>query len=309
MNRWADGRQAWQTAFNCCTSLGAQTSPLLKDEVASELFLMQLMAFAMSLKAYLRDEKVTKEECGERMDWAYMRKLNASACPPMQALKALSVTSREEVPEDSKLASAIFDEVSEQIRVINHAFGTMRLIKTTPMTKGYVTTLRSFLILWLGTLPMGVIGKFGWLATPVIAFIAFLFINVEKMAVEIEQPFGDDPNDLPQERYLMDLQEVLVEFLPSYEPEIEKDEKDEEDEEQALQNQKLLSPMFPPNLPPGRYYMDVPPNSAPPYLHSAYSYPGMGPSPSWREQLRARMGIPEMIPAPNGTGRRPRATR
>ena len=186
--------------------------------------------------------------------------------------------------------------------MINHAFGTMRLIKTTPMTKGYVTTLRTFLVLWLATLPMAVIGKFGWLATPVIAFIAFLFLNVEKMAVEIEQPFGDDPNDLPQEKYLMDLEEVLLEFLPSYEPEVE------EDEEEAV-SKKLLTPMLPPNLPPGRYYMDVPPNSEPPYLGSAYSFPGYGPTPSWREQLRARMGIPEMIAAANATGRKPRATR
>ncbi len=84
---------------------------------------MQLMAFAMSLKAYLRDEKVTKKQCGKRLDWANMRKLNASACPPMQALNALNVTSQEEVPEDCKLASAIFNEVSQQILVIHHAFG------------------------------------------------------------------------------------------------------------------------------------------------------------------------------------------
>ena len=62
-----------------------------------------------------------------------------------------------------------------------------------------VTTLRSFLILWLATLPMSMIGEFGWLAPPALSFIAYLFLNVEQMAVEIEQPFGDDPNDLPQE--------------------------------------------------------------------------------------------------------------
>ena len=94
------------------------------------------------------------------------------------------------------------------------------------MTLGYVTTLRSILVLWLITLPVALIGEFHWLATPVtafigflfltflsllspsptclrvpskvIAFIGFLFLNVEQMAVEIEQPFGDDPNDLPQ---------------------------------------------------------------------------------------------------------------
>merc|ERR1719393_571743 len=105
------------------------------------------------------------------------------------------------------MGPAIFDEMSEQIRVINHAVGTCRKIKETPMTLGYVTTLRSIMMLWLSTLPLCLIGEFGWLATPLIAFIAFLFINIEQMAVEIEQPFGDDPNDLPQEQYIIELEE------------------------------------------------------------------------------------------------------
>ena len=34
------------------------------------------------------------------------------------------------------------------------------------------------------------------------------------MALEIEQPFGDDPNDLPIEGYLLDLEKELLEMLP-----------------------------------------------------------------------------------------------
>jgi predicted membrane chloride channel (bestrophin family) len=296
MNRWSDARGAWQTIFNCISSLAAQTAPLLKDDVSTELFLMQLMAFVMQLKAFLRDVKVEREECGPRMDWQYMRVLNASACPPMQALKQLALTSREHTPEDSKLSAAIFDEVSEQIRVINHAMGTCRLIKTTPMTKGYVTTLRSFLILWLATLPLAIIGKFNWLATPVLAFISFLFLNVEKMAVEIEQPFGDDANDLPQEQYIMELEQVLLEMLPGYEPEVD----EEDDPSLAMLH---AAPGLPPpgGLPPGRYYMDVPPPGGTPG-----GAPGMQPaaqaqwnpawanvSPAWRSQFRMQF-------APNG---------
>ena len=282
MNRWQDARGAWQTICNCVTSLGAQTAPLLKDDAATENFLMELMAFAMSLKAYLRDEKLTRAECGPRMNWQFVRQINASSCPPMQALKTLSITVRESVPEDSKLSAAIFDEVSEQIRVINHAVGTCRLIKSTPMTKGYVTTLRSFLILFLVTLPLAIIGKFNWLATPVIAFISFLFLNVEKMAVEIEQPFGDDANDLPQEQYIMQLEEVLLEMLPGYEPALE-----ESDEDFTRSGPGPLLPA-PNNLPPGRYYMDVPPPKAESAGTSSMAHWNQI-SPAWRQQFRAHV--------------------
>ena len=79
------------------------------------------------------------------------------------------------------------------------------------MTFGYVAVLRSFLVLWLCTMPVALIGEYGWLSVPIIGVIAFLFLNVEQMAIEIEQPFGDDPNDLPQEEYIMQLETVLLE--------------------------------------------------------------------------------------------------
>ena len=260
MKRWQDARGAWQTVFNCITNLAYQTAPLLKDAVSTEIFLMQLMAFSMSLKAFLRDTKVEKQECGPRMDWQFMRQLNASTCPPLQALKVLSETCRTSVPEDGKLTSAIFDEVSEQIRVTNHAVGTMTTIKTTPMTKGYVTTLRSFLILWLATLPLAMLPKYGWEATPVMLFISYLFLSIEKMAVAIEQPFGDDADDLPQEQYIMEIEESLLEQIPGHEPE------PDDDEEDAAPHWRGL----PSGMPPGRYYMDVPARG-----------PMGGPPPGW----------------------------
>jgi len=174
--------------------------------------------------------------------------------------------------------------------VINHAVGACRLIKTTPMTKGYVTTLRSFLVLWLATLPIAIIGKFDWLATPVIAFIAFLFLNVEKMAVEIEQPFGDDANDLPQEQYIMQLEDVLLEMLPGYEPEVEAEDRD-------IQMHSAPGLPMPNNLPPGRYYMDVPTAHAGGRAVPPPSWNHV--SPAWRQQFRAQLqGTPGKAFAP-----------
>ena len=89
----------------------------------------------------------------------------------------------------------------------------MERIKTTPMTYGYVATLRFFLILWLVTLPIALIGSYHWVAPPILAFIAYLFFNIEQMAIEIEQPFGDDANALPIEEYIIDLEKVALATL------------------------------------------------------------------------------------------------
>ena len=57
----------------------------------------------------------------------------------------------------------------------------MERIKSTPMVFGYVATLRFFLILWLCTLPLALIGAYGWLAPAVLSLISFLFFNVEQV--------------------------------------------------------------------------------------------------------------------------------
>jgi len=234
MERWWEARCAWSTISNCCLSIGAQTAPALQGDNATEKVLGLLMAIVVATKAHLRDEKIQKDELGELMDPQLVRLLNRSANPPLQALKALSTQVRLTLPHDdpntdtldeSKLGAALYDEVSEQIRVMNHAVGAMVKIKTTPMVYSYIATLRCFMLLWLVTFPISLIGEFSWMAAPALSLIAFLFLNVEQMAVEIEQPFGDDANDLPMEEYILELEKTLLEMVPGYEyPPDEEDE-------------------------------------------------------------------------------------
>jgi len=214
MNRWWEARCAWQTISDCVLCIGAQTAPAMQSEALSELVLMQLMGFTMSCKAWLRETTVPKVEVGPRMDWQYIRRLNASHNPPVTALKALSHTIRNNMP--AHLGAAIYDETSEQIRVINEAVGNCAKIRSTPMVFGYVATLRSCLILWLVTLAVPLAGEFGRIAVPVLSGLAFLYLTVEQTAVEIEQPFGDDANDLPMEKYIVDLQTTLLEMCPGF---------------------------------------------------------------------------------------------
>jgi hypothetical protein len=153
--------------------------------------------------------------------------------------------------------------------VINHAVGACTRIKSTPMTLGYVTTLRSFMILWLATFPLALVGEFGWMATPALGFIAYLFINVEQMAVEIEQPFGNDANDLPQEEYIINLQEILLEMTPGY-------EHDEEDEDAGAPSGPPMHMMMPQYLPPRGSQQQPPPPRQ--YTNACLATPAYDPA-------------------------------
>mmetsp|Transcript_2073 Transcript_2073/g.5249 ORF Transcript_2073/g.5249 Transcript_2073/m.5249 type:complete len:131 (+) Transcript_2073:1087-1479(+) len=86
----------------------------------------------------------------------------------------------------------------------------MERIKETPMVFGYIAALRSSLLMWLVTFPIALVGEYAWLTPAILSCIAYLFISIEQMAIEIEGPFGDDSNDLPLEEFLVEFERVLM---------------------------------------------------------------------------------------------------
>ncbi|HEX8535840.1 MAG TPA: bestrophin family ion channel, partial [Cystobacter sp.] len=64
-------------------------------------------------------------------------------------------------------------------------------------------------------LPFALVEPFGWATVPVILLIAHTFLGIEEIGVEIEDPFGNDDNDLPLERICDTIQKNLTALLPA----------------------------------------------------------------------------------------------
>jgi putative membrane protein len=64
--------------------------------------------------------------------------------------------------------------------------------------------IKHLLFLYLLTLPLALIPYMGWLAIPASIVIAFGLLGIEEAGLEIEDPFGTDPNDLPVD-YICDV--------------------------------------------------------------------------------------------------------
>ena len=139
------------------------------------------------------------------------------AQPALAAISNLSKTIREgiktESPEDQLVANASFFQLSTALDAIANTVGACERVKNTPTPFGYVSALRGFLLLWLFTMPFTLIGTYGFVAVPAMALVGFLFLSLEMMAMEIEQPFGDDADDLPLEQYCLGIETVLLDFL------------------------------------------------------------------------------------------------
>uniref|UniRef100_A0A7S4MFR3 Bestrophin homolog n=1 Tax=Prymnesium polylepis TaxID=72548 RepID=A0A7S4MFR3_9EUKA len=223
-DRWWEARCSWQTVISTCRTLGAMLMPSMSTEEHREEVAMMLMAFVISLKAFVREEAISEDDLGPRMNKQHIAMLNRSSSPPLMALRYLLQRARLNLPQhseegakrggktslDERLISVLIDETSQLTRVLAREHGTMERIKSTPMVFAYVCSMRFFLLIWLVTFPITLPGSYGWLAPVIQSAIAYLFLNIEQMCIEIEGPFGRDPNDLPLEDWLLMLERVLM---------------------------------------------------------------------------------------------------
>ena len=73
------------------------------------------------------------------------------------------------------------------------------------MPFAYVAHLRTFIIVWLGVLPPLFCVHVGWAAIPLMIIVMVLFLGLDSISGEIENPFGYDWNDLPLDQVMQDL--------------------------------------------------------------------------------------------------------
>jgi len=89
--------------------------------------------------------------------------------------------------------------LDERVRELVDLQGGCERILKTPIPFAYAVHIKHFLVLYLLSMPFVLVGKMGWYAVPVTMVISFALSGVEEAGVEIEDPFGYDPNDLPLE--------------------------------------------------------------------------------------------------------------
>ncbi|MGE0610130.1 MAG: bestrophin family protein [Pirellulales bacterium] len=92
-------------------------------------------------------------------------------------------------------------QIDHNVQLLIDYIGGCERIHRTPIPYAYMVHLRRALIVYCGTLPIALVGEYHWLAIPATLLVSYLFFGIEEIGVEIEDPFGDDANDLPLDKF------------------------------------------------------------------------------------------------------------
>jgi putative membrane protein len=108
-------------------------------------------------------------------------------------------------------------DLQKMVDDIVDILGACERILKTPVPLIYTIALKTLLIAYFLIVPLGLVESLGWETGPAMAFVGLMFLTINEVGSEIEEPFGPDPNDLPLD-FICQTIERNIEDLISHAP-------------------------------------------------------------------------------------------
>lgn len=87
------------------------------------------------------------------------------------------------------LPDPILDRLETCVADLGGCIGGCERILSTPIPLSYTRHTSRSIVLWLATLPFALWEPMGWAMLPAIFLISYIFLGIDEIGVEIEEPF------------------------------------------------------------------------------------------------------------------------
>lgn len=198
--RFWEGRKLWGNVVNLTRNLArnlwvAVQETQTADRPAKEAHIRLLPAFAIAMKLHLRNQP-PDQELASLMSPDQFAKLQIMHNPPLEIAFWLAdylQTQHAQGKLNAYQLTACLDSLNG---LVDSLGGCERILKT-PMPMAYSIHLKQLLMLYCLALPFQMVASVGWATPFLVGLISFAVFGIEEIGIEIENPFGSDPNDLP----------------------------------------------------------------------------------------------------------------
>ncbi|MBO6516287.1 MAG: bestrophin family protein [Bacteroidia bacterium] len=192
-DRWWEGRKKWGLLVNDSRSLALKISTSSASNEDKNFFSKTIANYVYTLKWHLRYEKDKKEvDMTEEELKAFM-----AASHKPSYLSQLMYTRLQTLLKSNKITEAEYFTIDTNLNNFSNITGACERIRNTPMPYSYSLFLKKFIFIYVTTLPLGFVSTFGYGTILIACFIFYVLVSIELLAEEIEDPFGNDDNDLP----------------------------------------------------------------------------------------------------------------
>jgi putative membrane protein len=206
-DRWWEGRKLWGSLVNSCRNLALKLSAILDNEVDRHFFKKIIPLYALVLQQYLIDDE-SSLVLYEGLDL----QIDHSKHKPNQVAKMMMKKSNE-LYIAGRLSGHQLLYINNELQSFTDVCGACERIKNTPIPYSYSAFIKKFIFIYVLTLPFSYVFALGFYVIPVVVFIFYVLASLELIAEEIEDPFGNDANDLPTEKIASNIKKHVEEIF------------------------------------------------------------------------------------------------
>jgi ion channel-forming bestrophin family protein len=220
--RFWEGRKAWGSIVNNIRNLSRSIWVAIDEldlthRIEKEHVLKLLVAFAVATKLHLRSQHVD-DRLEKLVSALQFAKLQSATNPPLEIAFWISDYLQAK-QEQGQIDLYQMNELQKILNGLVDMLGACERILRTPMPLAYAIHLKQLLMLYCLLLPFQIVEELRWWTAPAIALVSFTLFGIEAIGVEIENPFGTDPNDLPLDTICTTIErniEELISIEPHY---------------------------------------------------------------------------------------------
>lgn len=212
-DRWWEGSIHWNSLISVCRNLAMKMNAILAvdDKNNRRFFLQSIPLFTFVLRDHLRVSSdftpMSYTESHVEFD-----EITKSVHKPNKVTNLIYgriyALQKEGLINAEQLLSVYSD-----VEKLNEICSACERIKNTPIPSSYKIFVKKFVYIYIMTLPFGIIFSLGFYVVPVVAFIFYVLASLEIIAEEIEDPFGDDANDIPTDKLAVSIKQQVEEIL------------------------------------------------------------------------------------------------
>lgn len=208
--RWWEGRRQWGILVNETRNLALKLKAYSTAPVREKMrFGEQMVSFCYALKHHLRDTRPTKDLPGLEP----INQIPANIHLPAY-VSGKMVDTLEKWNKSGYLSELKLMMLDHHFSVFMDVCGACERIKSTPLAVSYRAFLRQGILMNLIVLPWIIIPLLGDLLGISVTIVASYFlVGLELIAEDIEEPFGDEGDDLPLDTICNKIQKTIAEIL------------------------------------------------------------------------------------------------
>lgn len=208
-DRWWEARKLWGALVNNSRNMSIKAKAFFPE--SDYLYVLTLLGnFSIALKHHLRSEgsleKLKSCEGFEVNSIAHKKHIP-------NALANLLFSKTNELYKNQAITGDQFIIINNELASLTDITGACERIKNTPIPYSYSLFIKKFIFVYTLTIPFGLLGDFGYWVAPINMFIFYALTSLEVIAEEIEDPFGNESNDLPTDQIAENINKSITEIF------------------------------------------------------------------------------------------------